>query len=168
MSVESVDAADVKKALDAGAEAAVLGTRFLMTEESHAHPAYKQRLTEADETVLTELFGMGWPRAPHRVVPNDATGRWLRRDRRGPAAVRTLNSLFGPALSRVPMQAQERMSARQSSRVPFLGPMAATEGRDRLLDSGPLYAGETVARIGDVRPAGALTRELAADLSATL
>jgi hypothetical protein len=30
-----------------------------------------------------------------------------------------------------------------------------------LLDSGPLYAGESVARIHDLRPAGELTRELA-------
>jgi nitronate monooxygenase len=161
------DAADVKQALGADADAAVLGTRFLMTEESRAHPAYKQRLTEADETVLTELFGMGWPNAPHRVIPNDATGRWLRRDSRGPAAVRTLNALLGPALSRVPMSMQDRMSTAQRSSLPFLGPMAATEGQDHLLDSGPLYAGQTVARLKDIRPAGALTRELAGDLSAT-
>ena len=41
------DAADVRAALDAGAEGAVLGTRFLMTDESRAHPAYKQRCQEA-------------------------------------------------------------------------------------------------------------------------
>ena len=41
------DRDDVQRALYAGATAAVLGTRFLMTEESRAHPAYKQRLIEA-------------------------------------------------------------------------------------------------------------------------
>ena len=66
------DASDVKARLDGGAEAVVCGTRFLMTEESGAHPAYKARLIEARETILTELFGAGWP-APHRVVPNEAT-----------------------------------------------------------------------------------------------
>jgi nitronate monooxygenase len=71
------EAADVRAALEAGADATVLGTRFLMTEESGAHPAYKTLLVGASETVLTELFGLGWP-APHRVVPNAATERWLR------------------------------------------------------------------------------------------
>src|SRR6202023_1445529 len=51
------DASDVTARLNAGAEAVVCGTRFLMTEESGAHPAYKARLVQARETVLTELFG---------------------------------------------------------------------------------------------------------------
>src|SRR5205814_1007085 len=64
------DADDVRTALSAGADAAVLGTRFLMTPESGALDEYKQRLMESSETVLTELFGAGWPRAPHRVLWN--------------------------------------------------------------------------------------------------
>jgi nitronate monooxygenase len=67
---------DAQAALAAGAMAAVAGTRFLLSGESRAHPAYKQRLLAAEETILTELFGAGWP-APHRVVPNAATERWL-------------------------------------------------------------------------------------------
>ena len=72
-----VDRAGVGEALDAGAVAAVLGTRFLLSEESRAHPDYKQRCLEAEGTVLTELFGLGWADAPHRVIPNAATRRWL-------------------------------------------------------------------------------------------
>ena len=67
---------DVCTALEAGASAAVAGTRFLLTEESRAHAAYRQRLVEAGETILTDLFGAAWP-APHRVVRNPATERWL-------------------------------------------------------------------------------------------
>src|SRR5690349_11359339 len=69
------DAADVGRALDAGAAAAVSGTRFLLSEESRAHPEYRRRLLGAQETILTELFGAGWPAAPHRVVANAATER---------------------------------------------------------------------------------------------
>src|SRR3954447_25299463 len=69
---------DVRAALEAGATAAVAGTRFLLSEESRAHALYKERLLEADETILTELFGAGWP-APHRVVPNAATDHFLAR-----------------------------------------------------------------------------------------
>jgi nitronate monooxygenase len=80
---------DVVSRLDHGAEAAVCGTRFLMTDESGAHPAYKGRLIDAQQTVLTELFGAGWP-APHRVVSSAATARWLAGDARGPRWLRAL------------------------------------------------------------------------------
>ena len=67
-----VDADGVRAVLDAGAVAAVAGTRFLLSDECHAHPEYKQRCLDTGETVLTELFGLGWPDAPHRVIRNDA------------------------------------------------------------------------------------------------
>jgi nitronate monooxygenase len=152
---------DVRERLDAGATAAVLGTRFLMTDESRAHLAYKQRLLEARETVLTELFGMAWP-APHRVIWNEATERWLAGDRRGPAWVRGLNRATAPLAARTPEAMRGWLLGRQSVAVPLLSPQAVTDDLpSRLLDVTPLYAGETVARIHDIRPAGELTRELA-------
>lgn len=153
-------AEDVAAALSAGAGAAVLGTRFLLTPESGAHPDYRRRLVEADTTVLTELFGMGWP-APHRVVENEALRRWTRGDARGPAAVRALNRATAPLLARAPARMQEALAGRQSPRLPLLGPVGPTADRaDSLLEAGALYAGETVKRIRDVRPAGELVREL--------
>jgi nitronate monooxygenase len=155
-----VDASDVTAHMEAGAEAVICGTRFLMTEESGAHPLYKARLVEARETVLTELFGVGWP-APHRVVPNEATARWLRRDPRGPGWLRALHRATAPALSRVPVPLQFRLAATQSSSRPFFGPAAATvDGPAGLVEAGPLYAGECVERISDIRSAAELVREL--------
>jgi nitronate monooxygenase len=154
------DAADVKERLDAGAVAAVLGTRFLMTEESRAHLGYKQRLLEGRETVLTELFGLAWP-APHRVLWNEATERWLAHDHRGPGWVRALNKLTAPVASRTPDGLQTRLLSRQTAGFPLLSPMAVTTDLpSRLLDSAPLYAGETVARIHDIRPASDVVIEL--------
>jgi len=153
---------DVADALEAGATAAVVGTRFLLSDESRAHPEYKRRLMEADETLLTELFGAGWPRAPHRVVANDATRRWLRRDPRGPAAARALNTAMGPLAARLPASIQGRMVASQHPGRPILSPQPPSDTTpEGLLESGPLYAGETVARIADVRGAADLTRDLA-------
>ena len=44
----------------------------------------------------------------------------------------------------------------------MLGPAAPTaDAPENLLEAGPLYAGEGVARITDIRPAGELVRELA-------
>jgi nitronate monooxygenase len=154
------EATDVKRALDAGAIAAVAGTRFLLSEESRAHPGYKERLLRADRTVLTELFGAGWP-APHRVVPNAATDRWLARDPRGPALNRALNAALAPGARYVPAAAQARMAAAQRPTSRLLGPAAATvDAPASLLDAGALYAGETVARIQDVRPAAELVAAL--------
>ena len=155
------DAADVGTRLEAGAEAAVCGTRFLMAEESGAHAAYKARLADARETIVTELFGAGWP-APHRVVPNAATRRWLGRDPRGPGWLRLFERATAPALSRVPMKAQRRLAATQRPDRPIFGPSAAAVGGPpNLVDAGPLYAGECIDRIAQVRPAAELVGALA-------
>lgn len=155
------DREDVQQALYAGATAAVLGTRFLMTEESRAHPAYKERLMESRETVLTELFGAGWAGAKHRVIWNEAAERWLSDDHRGPRPVRLVNRALSPALAAVPMSMQGAIAKLQRPGLPLLGPFAATDDGPRgLLDAGPLYAGESVARIYDVRPAGDVVRDL--------
>jgi nitronate monooxygenase len=173
--------ADVRIALDAGAEAAVAGTRFLLSEESRAHALYKERLLEAEETILTELFGAGWP-APHRVIPNGATDHFLGRrsslDRnrrpkderreekraevsRGPRLNRLLNHLLAPGARYAPPGLQLRMIRAQRPGSRLLSPAGPTDDAPgTLIDAGALYAGETVARIGAVRPAAELVREL--------
>lgn len=60
----------VRAAMNLGADAVRVGTRFVATKESYAHPDYIEALVEAsaDESVLTEAFAVGWPNAPHRVL----------------------------------------------------------------------------------------------------
>jgi NAD(P)H-dependent flavin oxidoreductase YrpB (nitropropane dioxygenase family) len=151
---------DVVSALDAGAVAAVSGTRFLLAEESRAHPEYRTRLLAAKRTLLTELFGAGWP-APHRVIANPATERWLSRDPRGPRLNRALNRLLAPGARYTPASLQGRMARAQTADSRLLTPLGPTDdGPANLLDAGALYAGETVARIDDVKPAAELVRAL--------
>jgi len=148
--------ADVAGALAAGALAAVAGTRFLLSEESRAHPGYRQRLLAADDTILTELFGAGWP-APHRVVGNAATDRWLAGGRRVPALNRILNHLLVPGSRHAPESALARMVRAQRPGSRLLTPAGPTDdGPATLLDAGALYAGQAVARITEVRPAAEL------------
>jgi NAD(P)H-dependent flavin oxidoreductase YrpB (nitropropane dioxygenase family) len=152
---------DVRGALEAGAVAALAGTRFLLSEESRAHPDYRRRLREADGTILTELFGAGWP-APHRVLANAATERWLRDDPRGPRLNRALNRMLAPGARYLPPGVQARIARAQRPGSRLLSPIGPTDdGPSNLIDAGPLYAGETVARIDDVRPAAELVRALA-------
>jgi nitronate monooxygenase len=156
-----VDVAGVRAVLEAGAVAAVLGTRFLLSDECRAHPEYKQRCVSATDTVLTELFGLGWPNAPHRVIHNAATRRWLRGDPRGPTWIRTANRVSAAVASRIPPAIQNRAIDSQRPSQPFLGPQPPTDdGPTSLIDSGPLYAGMNVSRIADVRPAAELVRAL--------
>jgi NAD(P)H-dependent flavin oxidoreductase YrpB (nitropropane dioxygenase family) len=154
-------AADTRRALDAGAAAAVAGTRFLLTEECAAHPAYKQRVIDADETLETYLFGMGWHER-HRVVPNAATERWCRAGSLGPAPVLALNRLAAPLLRRLPPGASGASLRMQRASLPLYGPASILRGMDeRLVEVTPLYAGETAKRIEEIVPAARAVGELA-------
>jgi NAD(P)H-dependent flavin oxidoreductase YrpB (nitropropane dioxygenase family) len=155
------DRADVRRALEDGAGAAVLGTRFLLTEEANAAPAYKQRLMESRETVITRLFGMGWP-APHRVIWNEAVERWVRPDGATPGWLDAVQRASAPLVARLPVGFQGRMAGSQAAGRPLYGPFAPTaDGPRNLLDAGALYAGESVARLHDIRPAADVVRDLA-------
>lgn len=158
---------DVRRALEAGASAVLAGTRFLLADESRAHPQYKQRLLAAEQTILTELFGLSWP-APHRVVANAATDRWLAEPsagaggrRREPLLNRIVNRLSVPTARFSSPALQRRLIRAQHPGGRLLTPQGPTDdGPATLLDAGPLYAGETVARIGAVRPAAEIVAAL--------
>lgn len=153
------DGADTRRALDAGAAAVVAGTRFLLTHESRAHDGYKQRVLDADRTLETLLFSVGWPMR-HRVVPNAATDRWCRHGLRGPRAVVALTSLTR-GLHRLPLSSADRLSALQTPWIPLYGPGLALVGMPQSrLDSTALYAGETALRIHEVITAAEAVAQL--------
>ncbi len=156
-----VDREGVRAVLDAGALAAVIGTRFLLSEESRGHADYKRRCLGAETTILTELFGLGWPGAPHRVIPNTATRRWLRDGDRCPGWIRAANRLTSPVASRLPAAIQAQALKAQLPSSPFLGPQPPTDdGPANLVESGPLYAGANVTQISGVSPAAQLVGAL--------
>jgi nitronate monooxygenase len=72
------DRDDIARTQAHGAAGAMLGTSFVATAESAAHPEYKAALVHAGEraTALTVCFDGGWPRAPHRVLRNATLERW--------------------------------------------------------------------------------------------
>jgi nitronate monooxygenase len=141
---------DAAAVLDAGANAAVAGTRFLLTSESRAHPAYKQRVRTATETVRTMLFGVGWP-LEHRVVPNAATKRWSGANGELPAWLRRVERASAPLGHILPLRASGVMASMQHTRMPLFGPALPLAGMpDSLIETTALYAGETVRVIDDV------------------
>ncbi|MCW3096221.1 MAG: hypothetical protein JWL77_1839 [Chthonomonadaceae bacterium] len=72
------DGLGIAQALSFRAAGAMLGTRFVATQESRAHPDYKARLVaaQADETALTVCFDGDWPYAAHRVLRNYTLELW--------------------------------------------------------------------------------------------
>jgi NAD(P)H-dependent flavin oxidoreductase YrpB (nitropropane dioxygenase family) len=155
-------ARDVRRVLDAGAAAAVAGTRFLLTDESAAHPLYKARLLAAERTFTTLLFGLGWPRL-HRVIANKATDRWCRTSGLGPPPVRFAGRLSAPLGRLVPLAAMGALAVRQRPGIPLFSPSLPLAGMpDRTVESTALYAGETVGRLHDVIPAARAVEQLTA------
>jgi nitronate monooxygenase len=155
------DAASAARAAALGASGVAAGTRFLLTLESGAHPAYVERLLAARSTLVTKLFGVGWP-ADHRVVPNVATGRWCARREAGPAWVDALNTLAVPARRFASSRVRAGMVERQRVSWPFFSPQPLTSGMDAALaDVTPLYAGACVGAIDSLVTAAAVVVELA-------
>ncbi|KAF6984435.1 hypothetical protein CFC21_002451 [Triticum aestivum] len=69
-----VDGRGYAAALALGAHGVCLGTRFVATEESFAHPLYKKKLIEMNCTDCTTVFGRArWPGAPQRNLPDHET-----------------------------------------------------------------------------------------------
>jgi NAD(P)H-dependent flavin oxidoreductase YrpB (nitropropane dioxygenase family) len=147
------DARGVVAALALGAQAAVLGTRFLASTESRAHPHYKNRLLEATEgdTVRTTLFGHGWPDAPHRTLRTAFVQQWLGREARGQES-----RADEPVLGRSVIGGQAMTVLR------FMGfpPNCDASGDIDCMD---LLMGQGVGLVREIKPAGQIVHELVAE-----
>jgi NAD(P)H-dependent flavin oxidoreductase YrpB (nitropropane dioxygenase family) len=141
------DPASARAALASGAVAVVMGTRFVASDESDAHPRYKERLIEAEarDTVLTTVFDVGWPESPHRIIRNSTYEQWEAAGR--------------PPSGERPGEDDE--VARGVLRYAPDAPLAGTEGD---IEAMAMYAGRSVGAIADVEPAAAIVERFAAEL----
>jgi nitronate monooxygenase len=136
----------VAAALAAGAAGVRMGTRFVATPESGAHPAYKDAIVAASGsgTVLTDAYRVMWPseQADARVLRSA-----LNRAQTLPADAPVGKLTMGPMTVDVP-------------RFGVPPPTTTAEGHVTAM---ALYAGESVASIDAIEPAGELVRRIAAD-----
>jgi NAD(P)H-dependent flavin oxidoreductase YrpB (nitropropane dioxygenase family) len=144
------DGRGVVAVLALGAQAAVLGTRFLASAESRAHPHYKQRLLEADvgSTVRTILFGHGWPNAPHRTLRTGFVEQWLGQEARGQESRPDEPAVGQTVIGGQPMPVLRFVS---------IPPNVDASGD---IDSMALLAGQGVGLVREIKPAGQIVREL--------
>jgi nitronate monooxygenase len=133
----------IRAALNLGADAVRVGTRFVATHESYAHPAYIEALVAAvsDDSVLTEAFGVGWPDAPHRVLRSSIE-----------AATAAASDVVG----------ETRLANGQA--VPMARFAVSSPSRDTTGDISAmaLYAGRSVGSVDRVMTAADVVEELSA------
>jgi nitronate monooxygenase len=73
------DARGVAAVFALGAQAAWLGTRFLLAREMPIHEDYRRALIAAAETDpqwYPNLYDVGWPGSPHRALRNSTARMW--------------------------------------------------------------------------------------------
>ncbi len=152
------DGAGIARALHLGAQGLSMGTRFVASEEAWIHATYKQRVIEssAEDTFYGELFDVGWP-APARALRNKAFREWEAAGRprsgqrpREDTPIGTTHFPWGD--------------------VPFLryAPGMIVPDFDGDPDYGPMWAGESVSVITEVKPAGDIVRDLVREAEAAL
>lgn len=147
------DGRGVAAVLALGAQAAWVGTRFLLAEECPAHKRYKHLLAEAAETDAewyADLYDVGWPNAPHRALRNATAERW-ERDGRPPSGLRPGEG--------------EPVAARASGE-PIVRYASATpaEGMTGDVDALSLWAGQSVALAHVLQPAAEIVTDLVSRL----
>jgi len=138
------DGAGIAAALVLGADGALLGTRFLATDEAPFPDGYKRAIVASDghDTLLSEIpdivNGQVWPGAYARVRRNAFIEEWLGRE---------------GELRRRWREVQPQLQAAR----------AAGDA-----DRGTLLMGEDAGLIDSIEPAGALVSRLAADAETAL
>jgi nitronate monooxygenase len=149
------DGRGLAAALALGAAGAWIGTRFLASEEASIHPRYRERILEAKETdtYFGELFDIGWPDAPHRVLRNRTVEEWEAAGR-PPSGQRPGE---GETIARSPTA--EIVRYRSCTQGP------AFEGD---IDALPMWCGQGVRLVREVKPAGEIVREIAEEADAQL
>ena len=148
------DGRGLAAAIALGADGAVFGTRFLASDESPAHPKYKQAVIDADatETVHTKLFDIGWPDAAHRVIRTQTVEAW---ERAGSPAVPNRPG-EGDVIARLRLGRIDAPLPRYSVNPP-------TESVEGDISGLPFYAGQSVGLISRLAPAGEIVRQVAAE-----
>ena len=142
------DGRGIAAALVLGAQAAWLGTRFVMATEAAAHALYADAVRRASgtDTYYSELFDVGWPDAPTRVLRNTLIDEWE-------AAGKPLTGSRpgdGDPAAHAGTVAYQRY-----------GTAAPAKGMSGDVESLAMYAGQSAGLIDDVLPAAEIVSRLA-------
>ena len=153
------DGRGIAAALQLGAQAVSIGTRFLCSNESAALRAYKERIVraKAEDTVHTLLFDIGWPNAAHRVLRNKAYAEW---EAAGspPTGQRPGEGVTFGAMS----VAGTRVD------MPRYHIFMPLEGFQGDMEYAALYSGQSCSLVNDIKPAAEIMHDLVQGAEAAL
>jgi nitronate monooxygenase len=147
------DARGVAAVLALGAQAAWLGTRFLLAREMPTHEEYRRRLIGASETDTewySDLYEVGWPDAPHRALRNSTAEAWEAAGRPPPGSRPGEGDVIAHFASGEAILRYEPGA-----------PMVGTTGDIEALS---LWAGQSVALAKNTEPAADIVAELVSAL----
>ena len=147
------DARGVAAVLALGAQAAWVGTQFLLAEEMPIHDEYRTRLVHALETDAEwypDLYDVDWPDSPHRALRNSTAEMW---DAAGRPPLEHRPGV-GEVLARL-------ASGEAIVRYEPAPPMVGTTGDIEPLS---MWAGQSVALALQPRPAAEIVADLVSRL----
>ena len=147
------DARGVAAVLALGAEAAWLGTRFLLAREMPVHEEYRRRLLNAVETDAQwypDLYEVGWPDAPHRALRNSTAEAWEGAGR--------------PPAGRRPGEGDVIAHFASGEAIVRYEPAPPMEGTTGDIEALSMWAGQSVALAREPQPAAEIVAELVAGL----
>lgn len=138
---------EIAKVLSLGAKGAILGTRFVATQESRAHSDYKRQLVEAaGATALTVCFDGGWPYSAHRVLRNSTLEEW--------------EAAGSPAVGSRPGEGETVAATANGEAILRYEDTAPRAGYTGNIEAMCLYAGTGCSAIADIPSAGELVERL--------
>jgi len=143
------DGQGLAAALTLGADGVSVGTRFLATPESNAHPEYKKRVVAAEvhDTVHHNIFGFDFPDATVRGIRNSIVAEFEGKDY--PAPYANKNPEDFPIIGQSAMGPIRRFSG--------VLPTPDTTGDFEQMS---LLAGESVGLIKDIKSVAELVNQM--------
>ncbi len=147
------DGRGLAAALALGAQGVSLGTRFVASDEAWIPADYKRRVVAAGaaDTVYGYLFDVGFPDTPHRMLRNRVVAEWEAAGRPEPGGREHEDDTVGV----ITMPDGER------AEIPRYASMMAVPEFEGDLELVPLWAGESVALVREVAPAGEIVQRIA-------
>jgi NAD(P)H-dependent flavin oxidoreductase YrpB (nitropropane dioxygenase family) len=139
-----------------GAQAAMVGTRFLATNEAFTHEVYRQRVIAADpdDATYTTAFDGGWPGAPHRTLRNRTLTDWEQAGRpEAPHRPGEGETVAVDAAGTAHMRYEDLM------------PLPGMHGE---LEDMALYAGQSVGLVHETLPAAEVVRGMVRQAESTV
>ncbi len=138
-------------ALSLGASGISMGTRFVATQESRAHPQYKERIVQAgpEDSVYTCLFDGGWENAAHRVLRNSTMEAWEKSGRLPPGSRPGEGEVIG--------------NFKNGNNIYRYDDAPPIEGMEGDWEACALYAGESAGMVRAVKPAGEVVRDVVSE-----